>query len=283
MEYRCCEGKCTLMKKILIILFTVGLLMFIGFGSATFFEAKKIANQPRTPLHYVKDYQKEDAAIKKLKVNSQLADVEVQRGKHFKVEAAGGDKKKTEVTSEIKDGTLIVKEKHKGSNINFNIGDIKASDITITVPDRMLETVELYNDSTDITVKGLKAKQATANASTGDIEFRNSDINQLNLVNDTGDIDLAKTHFKDVTAESDTGDITINSIKGDANIKADSDTGDIELNYTEPPQNTKLINHTDEDNGSEVRVNQPQLKAEKYGQGKYKVEVDTDTGYVEIN
>ena len=28
------------------------------------FEAKKIANQPRTPLHYVKDYQKEDAAIK---------------------------------------------------------------------------------------------------------------------------------------------------------------------------------------------------------------------------
>ncbi|AMY05753.1 MULTISPECIES: DUF4097 family beta strand repeat-containing protein [Staphylococcus] len=271
------------MKKVLIILFTIGLLMFIGFGLATYFEIKKGSNTPSHPLNYEKVYQKEDTSIKKLKVNSQLADVKVKRGKHFSVKAKSGDKEHTEITSKIKNGTLFVKEAHKGSKINFNVQGIKPTDITITVPNRMLEKAELYNDTSDITIEGLKAKQVEAVTNTGDIQFKNSESKQLDLTSDTGDIELLKTEFKDVSAQSDTGDVIIKSINGDADIDTSTDTGDIELDYAKAPKNTKLINKTDEDNGSEIRVNQPQLKNEKYGQGNFKVQVDTDTGKVVIN
>ncbi|UTB81630.1 DUF4097 family beta strand repeat-containing protein [Staphylococcus carnosus] len=271
------------MKKVLIILFTIGLLMFIGFGLATYFEMKKVSNTPSHPLNYEKDYQKEDDSIKKLQVNGQLADIKVKHGKHFSVKAKSGDKAHTEITSEIKNSTLIVKEAQKGPRINFNFKGTKPADITITVPDHKLEKVDLHNDTSDITIEGLKAEQVEAVTNTGDIQFKNSKSNQLDLKSDTGDIELLKTEFKDVTAQSDTGDIIIKSINGDANIDTRTDTGDIKLDYAKAPKNTKLVDKTDEDNASEIRINQPQLKDEKYGQGNFKVQVDTDTGNVVIN
>lgn len=252
------------MKKVLIILFTIGLLMFIGFGLATYFEMKKVSNTPSHPLNYEKDYQKEDDSIKKLQVNGQLADIKVKHGKHFSVKAKSGDKAHTEITSEIKNSTLIVKEAQKGPRINFNFKGTKPADITITVPDHKLEKVDLHNDTSDITIEGLKAEQVEAVTNTGDIQFKNSKSNQLDL-------------------KSDTGDIIIKSINGDANIDTRTDTGDIKLDYAKAPKNTKLVDKTDEDNGSEIRINQPQLKDEKYGQGNFKVQVDTDTGNVVIN
>lgn len=269
------------MKKALIIIFSAGLLMTIGFGIAAYVEGKKLAQQPDHPMHYEKDYANQDAEIKKLDIKTQASDIKIKRGQHFNVKGEGGIKGKNSISSSVENGTLKVQEHYRQPTINFRFDGHKSSEVTITVPDRLLDEVVINNDTTDITIEDLKSESLRTQVDTGDLTLKTSHIDRIDTKSDAGDILIDRTEFKDLKLENDVGDSIIKGIKGDANIKAVTDTGDITVKYAQAPHNTKLENDSDEDTSS-IDVYQPELKAKQYGKGTYTLQLQTDTGAIEV-
>lgn len=267
------------MRKALLIIFSLGLVMTVGFGIAGYVEGKKQLKKSDKPIHYTKDYKHEDANIKHLKINSDTSDIIIQQGDHFNVKGEGGVKGKTEVKSTLKDDTLVVESEYSNPTINFSFGNIKNSTITITVPKRQLSNVTIYNDTGDTNVEGLKADHVKAQQNTGDLLIKTNEANTIELESDTGDIEVAQTHFKNMRVNNDTGDIEIKAIQGDVNLHAQSDVGDITVDYAQSPKNTKVV-HNDE---VDMEINQPTLKEKRYGNATYTLELESDTGTVEIN
>ncbi|WP_412519115.1 DUF4097 family beta strand repeat-containing protein [Staphylococcus simulans] len=267
------------MRKALLIIFSIGLVITVGFGIAGYVEGKKQLKNHGTPIHYTKDYKQEDAKIKNLKINSDTSNVVIKKGDHFSVEGSGGVKGKTEVKSALENDTLVVESKLPNPTINFTFGNIKQATITITVPERQLSDVTIYNDTGDMTIEGLKANQLESQQDTGDLLLKTSDIHTLNLKSDTGDIKVTDTQFKNMKSENDTGDTEIKGIKGDVNLQAKSDTGDIKVEYAQAPKHTKLIHDGDAD----IEIHQPNLKEKRYGNATHTLELESDTGTVEVN
>lgn len=267
------------MKKALLIIFSIGLVITVGFGIAGYVEGKKQLKKADNPIHYTKDYKHEDAKIKNLKINTDTSNVIIKKGDHFHVKGEGGIKGKTKINSTIKGDTLAVESKLPNPTINFTFGNITNSTITITVPERQLSDVTIYNDTGDMTIEGLKANHLEAQLDTGELVLKAANLNKVDLTSDTGDIEITQTLFKNMRIGNDTGDTEVKGIKGDVNLQVQSDTGDIEVDYAEPPKNTKVIHkeHVDMD------IHQPALKAKRYGNASHTIELESDTGTVEIN
>lgn len=271
------------MKKVLSVIFILGFLIALGFGTATFFEAKKLSKHDKQQVQYEKDYTKQDKKIKQVKVNGEISNIKIQQGNHFKVEANGESMGKINIKSYIKDGTLVVNESYHQPVVNFNFMNNNDLTLLVTVPDDMLDRIETHGDTGQTTIQGIKTKQLIAYTDTDNIEVKDSNIDYMELKADTANINVINTHFKDATADADTGDIIFRSIFGDVNVDAKSDTGNIELNYKTAPENTKVVISNKDDQMGNLQINQPELKAKKYGDGSYTVQISSESGLMKIN
>lgn len=263
------------MKKLLWILFSVGLILFIVFGTLTFAVGKKEADNTKQETILNKTYQED---IKHINVYARDAAVTIKKGDQFKVKSVG-NKDKIDFTSKVKDGTLNVNLKDKNMIINFNFFDNAYNEIEITVP-KNLEKLDVTTDTGKLNIRDIKADNTSLVVDTGMINIDGSDLGNFEANSDTGKILTNKTNFKNGKIQSDTGTVRLNDAPADTPLDIETDTGSVTLVYNKTLKNTLLDIEQDVGN---TQINRTELKNKKVGSGDNLVKIRSDVGSVQID
>lgn len=125
----------------------------------------------------------------------------------------------------VENDTLVVTSIHKKVFFGY-----KNTVVTVYLPEKEYNSVDVVTTSGDIDVKNLSAKNINCNVDTGDLELENVVCATLSSTGDTGDVDLENVvTANNLTIKRDTGEIEISllSCGGDAIVEVD--TGDISI------------------------------------------------------
>lgn len=263
------------MKKLLWILFSLGLILFIVFGALTFVEVQKISENTHEKTVLNKTYQDK---IKHINVNAVDAAVTIKKGKDFNVKAikSNADFK---VKSEVRKDTLNIGVKMQDPIINLNVFNNKYNKIVITVPQEMDSTF-VMTDTGEINVKDLKSKKTTFHVDTGSIDLTDSKLGKLEINADTGNILTSHTQFTNGNIEADTSSVKLNDAPADIPLNIKTDTGSIKIKYNHSPKNTLL--DIQQDTGK-AQININALKNKRVGSGDNLVKIESDVGSVQID
>ena len=195
----------------------------------------------------------------------------------------------------VEDGTLCIDarpEKEKWyTHFQFGIAP-PASEVTISLPIAVYETVTLNSDTADIQVKDLKADIISVENNTGTHSLQNITCKNLSVSNDVGDTSLEQVQVREkLHIQQNTGDLemqnciangsgTITNDVGNLRItdsklvrtEIDSGIGDVDLKDCTLYDNCKIEN----DVGDVTCV----LYAEK---DSCSVDAETDVGEIRVN
>ena len=263
------------MKKLLWILFGLGLVLFIVFSTLALIVGKKEADNMKQETILNKTYQEK---IKHINVNASDAAVTIKKGDQFKVTSVG-NKDEFDITSKVKDETLNVNLKDKNMIINFNFFDNAYNEIEITVP-KNLEKLDVTTDTGKLNIRDIKADNTSLVVDTGMINIDGSDLGNFEANSDTGKILTNKTNFKNGKIQSDTGTVRLNDAPADTPLDIETDTGSVTLVYNKTLKNTLLDIEQDVGN---TQINRTELKNKKVGSGDNLVKIRSDVGSVQID
>ncbi|RIL50148.1 hypothetical protein BUY93_08050 [Mammaliicoccus fleurettii] len=263
------------MKKILWLLFSVGLILFIIFGVMMLREGQKLANNTSEKTLVNKTYEND---IKNINVNGRDAAIKIKKGNQFKVKSVGSEDD-LQVSSKVSGNNLNINVKNQYDIINFDFFRNMHNQIEVTVPEK-LNHLNVKTDTGKINVKDIKSETSTFEVDTGRIDISSSQLGNLKVGSDTGEISLHHINFESSKLKTDTGAIEINGVPVDKPINIKTDTGSIKLIYNEVPKNTLLDIEQDVGN---TKINQPELKNKKVGSGHNLVKITCDVGSVQID
>ncbi|MCH5141301.1 DUF4097 family beta strand repeat-containing protein [Mammaliicoccus sciuri] len=263
------------MKKLLWILFSLGLVIFIVFGTLTFAVGKKEADNMKRETILNKTYQEK---IKHINVNASDAAVTIKKGDQFKVTSVG-NKDEFDITFKVEDETLNVNLKEQNLMINFNFFKNAYNEIEITVP-KNLEQLDIKTDTGKINMHDIKSDNTSLVVDTGMINVNGSDLGNFEAYSDTGKILTNKTNFKNGKIQSDTGTVRLNDAPTDTPLDIETDTGSVRLVYNKTLKNTLLDIEQDVGN---TQINRAELKNKKVGSGDNLVKIRSDVGSVQID
>nr|WP_263314402.1 DUF4097 domain-containing protein [Mammaliicoccus sp. Marseille-Q6498] len=263
------------MKKILWLVFSVGLIMFIVFGTLSYFTGKKLADSAHQETLSNETYQDD---IKNIKINAEDIDVKIKKGDKFSVKSTGY-KNEFKVDSKVENDNLDINVKVQKMIINFNIFENDANKIEVTVP-KTLNRLNVKTDTGKILVNELKSKNSTFIVDTGIINIHDSDLGVLEANSDTGKMLFNKTVFKKGNLKTDTGSIRINDTPVDTPLNIKTDVGSVRLVYNQALKNTLF--DVKKDVGS-AEINRPELKNNMVGSGDNIVKIRSDVGKIQID
>ncbi len=141
-----------------------------------------------------------------------------------------------EIKYDIKDSEegKNIKIKEKDSRkwyqiININFSATKETPLTVEIPDKVWESIEIKSLSGDVNVSGFSSGDFSIETSSGDVNTFNINAKNIDIESSSGDIRLNDISVKDdivtETLSGDTkvakvfsNDIEINSISGDVNL-----------------------------------------------------------------
>lgn len=113
------------------------------------------------------------------------------------------------------------------------INDYIKTYVNLYVPkDKVLDFMQMYNDSGDVSISGIQFKDADIEVDYGEVLLKDSSFDSLNLTIDTGDLKLDNTNIGTFTLENEYGNNTLKNFKCDtASIELDS--GDLYMDAAE--------------------------------------------------
>lgn len=120
-------------------------------------------------------------------------------------------------------------------HVGVHIGDFHS--VTVYVPKKAYEDLTVTCSTADVDVQaGLSFGMADIQASTGDIKWKGSAVNELFLSVSTGDIRVDNTGCQNLTAKTSTGDIRLTSTVITQKLFAKTSTGDVWFNGLDAKQ-----------------------------------------------
>lgn len=134
--------------------------------------------------------------------------------------------------NDSEDGNIKIKEKDSRKwyqMININFSATEETPLTIEIPDKVWEKIEIKSLSGDVNVSGFSSGDYSIETSSGDINTFDMNAKNINIESSSGDIRLNNLSVKDdIVTETLSGDtrivkvfsrdIEINSISGDVNL-----------------------------------------------------------------
>lgn len=180
----------------------------------------------------------------------------------------------------------ITTQRHRGWWLNFNVfkgRDYADTKIKIYYPKgTVFKNIRLVNDMGDIDLKGVQAETVDVASDCGDVTLDGLTADFLSLDCDMGDMEARNIQTKGLDAQISTGDIRLAGALG-GNTKVSCDMGECVLE-TELDKKSYSI-HTDIDMGDCSIDGQDvgSVHTIVNDAAENKIEVEADTGNVEIN
>ena len=228
------------MKGAKIWLIIAAIMMVVGIGLAAIGTTKggswrfKIKNfkMVTTDDDYVTktiDY-KDSEAFKKIIVDSQTVDINIQKGNNYSVTYYVPEDSIPEINN--KNGVLDINTTEDDGFTFFDfsfLNDEKNSYITITTP---------YADTTDFKVKTSTGDIAITEinfegeikSSTGDIQINNGSLGYVDISTSTGDITVNGIESVSINLNTSTGETKLSNSKVTEKFLVNSSTGDVTMN-----------------------------------------------------
>lgn len=192
-------------------------------------------NLGRTGPYVVDDTPKElvltePLAFKKLELNTSKADILIEQGDQFRLEAlhVDGSTPKYELAGDTlryyDTGTI-------DQTLRFNIGYLsKSNHVTITLPrDIVLDSIDVTSSLGNVIVKEISTPSLTLHASMGDTRLMGTFEDKTNVIANNGDVILDGRFAGDTNIETGMGDLDMRgSFEG--NTRVISSHGDVTLN-----------------------------------------------------
>lgn len=278
------------MKKLLII----GIVMFVAFfslGSLVWFVHDKNI-LPNEEVH--KTFSDEN--VQDITVSGKKSNIKVVQGNQLKLNYNG----EKPINYSIHNGILKISEKQK-NDIAPSINPFKKNkqNMTIEVPKKKLNDVNISTDVGDIDFEGVRANTATIWNNISDVNFNRSQINSVEIKSESSRLNFNHTIFNNGNVKIDNGsikgdnsivrdsvfiiergNINLKNMEKTCDLKAFAKNGSINFDYQDKPKDTLLkLNPSD---GKKV-VNNPNFEDEKTGNGKNILEFYTNHGDIKIN
>ncbi|MEG0260048.1 MAG: DUF4097 family beta strand repeat-containing protein [Lysinibacillus sp.] len=136
----------------------------------------------------------------------------------------------TDITYEVKDGTLTVKAKKlREKPLTIGVWQSEFPSIKVYIPkDAKLANIVLETSFGDVKMQQLNYEQLNLFADYGDIAFKNITAGQTEITQDFGDMALQQFSSDSLVAKSEYGDIAIDgTLNGKTTIT--SNLGDVDL------------------------------------------------------
>ena len=168
--------------------------------------------------------------------------VTFESGSQFKVDYIYPEKIVPEISNE--NGTIRVYQHIEG----WSSKSLKGKhNITITVPEKELEKLNIEMDLGDLNISDVSAKKVTVDCSLGDVNIKNSKGDRISADDSLGEIHMKNCEFAEIETKADYGDVNIQNCKGErisangslgeigmigcefAEIEAKADLGDIDI------------------------------------------------------
>lgn len=145
---------------------------------------------------------------------------------------------KNKISYIVEDDTLKINHESKARWIdNISILGSRYT-VTITVPSKNFDIIDIKATTSDIKLEGIMANKTTIHNTTGDVRIINTiSSDKLEVALTTGDIYITKSDSKDIYLKTTTGDIygdiltpkkfTANTTTGDRRIPESVENGEI--------------------------------------------------------
>ena len=151
--------------------------------------------------------QEEDTSFSGIRADLETASLTIRTGTEFQVLTDVYRSKEPEIT--VRDDSLYITQKGGGGWSLFNMIGTKKCDITVTVPEGMIDRIEVDSDVGEVSVEDLQLETLEINTDVGEVTVRDVDAERLlRAKTAVGSIDLHQAAGGDTLLESDVGSIT---------------------------------------------------------------------------
>ena len=151
--------------------------------------------------------QEEDASFSGIRADLETASLTIRTGTEFQVLTDVYRTKEPEIA--VRDGYLHITQKDGGGWSLFHLIGTKKCDITVTVPEGMIDRIEVDSDVGEVSVEGLQLEALEIDTDVGEVTIRDVDAEKLiRAKTAVGAIDLHHAAGGDTLLESDVGSIT---------------------------------------------------------------------------
>ncbi|MFX3672845.1 MAG: DUF4097 family beta strand repeat-containing protein [Paenisporosarcina sp.] len=195
------------------------------------------------------------------------------------VEYSGDTNKKSTFTldANVKGETLYVNFKEKRRFFWFGFGSFNST-LTINVPEKQYESIQVESDNGRISVEDVKAEDVVLETENGQILLKKIEANSVYVKTDNGKVifEHVKGKIKGIT---DNGRIIMTTKKLDQPIELATDNGSIEIKTEFEPTNATIEAKTD--NGR-ITIFGVEDTFASYSKGENLIKLRTDNGRITI-
>ncbi|MCM1309197.1 MAG: DUF4097 domain-containing protein [Butyrivibrio sp.] len=165
-----------------------------------------------------------------LYIDMDYGSVEIVRGDEYAVEY---ELYSDDLICEVENGRLTFKERRKNFLINIAWFDKKAGRLKLYVPDKKLDSAEIYTDMGSVNVSGLSCGRLTLECDMGSVECTDVSTDRLYIDADMGDVAYTGTVTDRIEADIDMGSVGFEGwLDCDFDVSADMGSVDIVTYYS---------------------------------------------------
>jgi len=261
-------------RKIIIIAFS--LILIGGIGA--------VANLSALEMEPVQASQSVDAAgIDSISVELDNGKVELREtdAADIRVELGGKIRKNSDIRLEVeeRDGTLQIRTQEPMKLWFTMFSGLEKLELTVFVPNKLYEAIEVDNSNGKIEVSGVEAKQVRAKLHNGSIHLDRTAAERIDFYLSNGDVELAGVRG-DLSGEVLNGQIRVDLEGIQHNMDMTVLNGEIKVTTEQKP--TSVIYDLRTTNG-EVRVFGSRDWEPVTGDGAYNVKLRTTNGRISID
>ncbi|MBR6222897.1 MAG: DUF4097 family beta strand repeat protein [Lachnospiraceae bacterium] len=233
---------------IALILFVIGAVICGIMFAISGFDPEKLSN-----VKYETITTDVDESFKSLSINLSTDDLEIIPTEDGKCKVVYDESEDSIHNIKVDNDTLTINVEYKKKFHFIFDADFKSPKITLYIPKKDYENVNVKSSTGEITIKDLNLKDLTIDVSTGDVTLSNVIASgAFNLSASTGEITFNACDATTIKANASTGDITgtllsgknfsASSSTGDVNVPASSEGGSCELKTSTGDIDIKLAN-----------------------------------------
>ncbi|KAB7672140.1 DUF4097 family beta strand repeat-containing protein [Bacillus sp. B1-b2] len=152
--------------------------------------------------------------FKSLEIDVADADIEIIPSEEFRLEVERMEG--NEITQEVNNNTLILKEKNTKSIFSFSMnlsGNIQRTIIKVYIPKVSdLDDVNIDNKFGDIKMDGMNINNLSIQSNDGTVNINEIKANSLTVHNKFGNITASNVNTTEITLESNDGDINLSKM-----------------------------------------------------------------------
>lgn len=275
-------------KNIFILIIIFVLAIFIG----SFIKGLLTKNEDFTKSFDRRDFseidiQSDNAAIILSSKEGDDTTIDVQQSK---------ENKSLKFDAKVKNDTLVITLKEPSWKF-FKIGIYTPPELNVVVPHYLYESIAIKSNNGKINLENIQADDIQLHTDNGKVVAQQVEATEIELTSANGKIDVQQVKAKDIEVSTANGKIQLEDVEGDLeastntgkiqfttahldrNIDFSADVGKIEIFTQEEPTNATISVSTSLGSVDLFGENKNHLQ---FGEGKYKIELETEVGKTSI-